>query len=128
KDPAIEQSDLARHHYAVPAQKIKPVDYFFRTHTVAVLNHARKEPLHQTLKTFYGDDPATKAVMNLILRAATVPADTVTSGWAAQLVNTGFADFIQALIAVSVYPGLSNRGGRFTFGRNGIVSIPSRAS
>jgi HK97 family phage prohead protease/HK97 family phage major capsid protein len=127
-EPENEQRDLARRPYAVPAQKIKPVDYFFRSLTVAVLNHTRKEPLHQTLKTFYGDDPATKAVMNVILRAATVPADTVTSGWASQLVNTGFGEFIQALIAVSVYPGLSNRGGRFTFGRNGIVSIPSRAS
>jgi HK97 family phage major capsid protein len=53
---------------------------------------------------------------------------TTTTGWAAELVQTAFLDMIETLMPASVYPGLSARGGRFTFGRNGIVSIPARST
>lgn len=65
---------------------------------------------------------------SLVQRASTAPATTTTSGWASQLVNTGYADFLNLLLPQSVFPGLAARSMRLTFGRNGIISIPSRVA
>ena len=80
------------------------------------------------LKQEYGDDEPTRAVLNVITKAAAIPADTTTSGWASQLVDTSIQDFFSALLPNSVYPALASRGGKFSFGRAGIVSMPTRAS
>src|SRR4051812_16851801 len=64
----------------------------------------------------------------MVQRTATAPATTTTSGWASQLVATGYADFLQLLLPNSVFPGLAARAMRLTFGRNGIISIPSRVA
>ena len=45
-------------------------------------------------------------MLNVITKAATVPADTVTSGWASQLVATSIQDFFGALMPNSVYPSI----------------------
>src|SRR4029077_18006914 len=79
-------------------------------------------------KQEFGDDEPTRAVLNVITRSATVPADTVTSGWASQLVATTISEFFAALMPNSVYPALASRGGKFTCGRAGIVSMPTRSS
>ena len=90
--------------------------------------HFTKQSPYEVMKQEYGDDEPTRAVLNVITRAATVPADTVTSGWASQLVDTSITEFFAALMPNSVYPALASRGGKFSFGRAGIVSMPTRAS
>jgi hypothetical protein len=67
-------------------------------------------------------------MLDIVSKSASAPATTTTTGWAAELVQTATLDFLDSLMPLSIYPGLRDRGGRFTFGRNGIVSIPSRAS
>jgi HK97 family phage prohead protease len=114
--------------YAVPAHKIPPQDHVWRSLVCAVRAHFNKQSPIEILKQEYGDDDQTRAVFNVITRAATVPADTVTSGWASQLVDTSIQDFFAALLPNSVYPGLAAKGGKFSFGRAGIVSMPTRAS
>jgi HK97 family phage prohead protease/HK97 family phage major capsid protein len=115
--------------YAVPAApKLQPQDYVWRSLVCTLKSHFTKQPPYQVLKDEYGDDEPTRAVMNVITRAATVPADTVTSGWASQLVETSIQDFFAALMPLSVYPQLASRGGKFSFGRAGIVSMPTRAA
>src|SRR5262245_52316037 len=47
-------------------------------------------------KSLWGDD-----VTNLILRAATTPATTTTSGWAQQLAATAIVDLIQSITSIS---------------------------
>jgi HK97 family phage prohead protease len=115
--------------FALPAKKIKPVDYMWRALTVAVLHHHHKgarSPL-DLIKEQYGEDEPTRAVFDaLVLRAATAPATTTTSGWAQQLVTTVFGEFIEALFPVAIYPKLAALGGSFSFGRAGIVSMPRR--
>ena len=91
-------------------------------------SHFTKQSPYEVMKQEYGDDEPTRAVLNVITRAATVPADTVTSGWASQLVDTSITEFFAALMPNSVYPALASRGGKFSFGRAGIVSMPTRAS
>jgi HK97 family phage major capsid protein/HK97 family phage prohead protease len=127
-----QQGSLARGGletvYAVPAQKIAPQDYVWHALVCKVKAHFTKQSPYEVLKEEYGDDEPTRAVLNVITRAATVPADTVTSGWASQLVATSIGEFFSALMPNSVYPSLAAKGGKFSFGRAGIVSMPTRAS
>ena len=71
--------------------------------------HFTKQSPLEMLKEEYGDDEPTRAVLNVITKAATVPADTVTSGWASQLVETSIQDFFAALMPNSVYPALASQ-------------------
>jgi HK97 family phage prohead protease/HK97 family phage major capsid protein len=115
--------------YAVPAQKIAPQDYVWRSLVCKVKSHFNKgQTPYDVLKEEYGDDEPTRAVLNVITKAASVPADTVTSGWASQLVETSIQDFFSALMPNSVYSPLAAQGGKFSFGRAGIVSMPTRSS
>lgn len=114
--------------FASAAKKVAPVDHVFRSLAVAVKAHGEKRPLVETMKSMYGEDASTKAVMDVVLRAASAPATTTTTGWAAELVQTAIGDFIDLLMPQAVYPSLSTKGGRFSFGRNGIVSLPSRSA
>ena len=80
------------------------------------------------LQARYGGDDGIKAMLDVVSKSASAPATTTTTGWAAELVQTATLDFFDSLMPVSIYPSLRDKGGRFTFGRNGIVSIPSRAA
>ena len=56
-------------------------------------------PVLDAIKSAYGEDDATRLVMaKLITKAAVIPADTTTSHWATDLVQTVIGDFIQSLI------------------------------
>jgi HK97 family phage major capsid protein len=59
-----------------------------------------------------------------MMRAASAPATTTTSGWADALVQQQWADFISALLIASVYSPLSALGDRYTMGRYGVINIP----
>ena len=117
--------------FAAPTRKVKPVDYMWRALTIQLCHHFEKaqRPLLDVLKAHYGEDDITRRIMaNFITRAAAAPADTTTTGWAAELVQTAVAEFFGLLQAVAIYPQLAAKGARYTFGRNGIISIPTRAS
>jgi HK97 family phage major capsid protein/HK97 family phage prohead protease len=119
---------------AVDTAKAKrPADLIFRSVICQLCSHltrgdnAPKTPL-DILRERYGEDDEIKTVMDVINRAASAPATTTTSGWAAQLCATAVADFLDLLYPLSVYPSLASRGPRFSFGRNGTINIPSRVS
>lgn len=117
--------------FAVPAKKVSAFDsVFVRPVAVMLKHHAEsgRVPIIDVLKDTYGEDERTRAALGMITRAATVPATTTTAGWAAELVQTAIAEFLEALTPVSIYAGLAAKGATFTFGRNGIVSIPRRDS
>lgn len=118
-----------RRPFAMPKKDIKPRDYVYRGLTASLLSHIQKRPVLEVLRERYGEDePTHKVAQATVLRAATVPATTTLAGWAAELVQTSVLDFVDSLMPQSIYPGLSNIGGRFAFGQNGVVSIPRRAS
>ena len=127
-----QQGSLARGGLTVWAQPTVPQipkgDYVLRSLVCKLKAHFTKQSPYDVMKQEYGDDEPTRALLNVITRAATVPADTVTSGWASQLVETSITEFFAALLPNSVYPALASRGGKFTFGRAGIVSMPTRAA
>lgn len=117
-----------RRPFAVAAKKVEPVDHIFRSMTVGLIAHVRKVSPTVALQQAYGEDVATKAVLDIMTRSATVPADTVTPAWAGALVETAIGEFFDLLLPTSIYPRLSAIGGRFGFGRAGKVSLPSRAA
>jgi len=122
----------ARRPFALPKKDIKREDFIYRGLTAMVLSHVSRRPVDQVLREQYGSredwEPTLKVAEALILRTATVPATTTLAGWAAELVNTSVQDFMDSLMPMSVYPKLAALGQRFTFGRNGVLSIPSRAA
>jgi HK97 family phage prohead protease len=118
--------------WAAPAKKLRPADHIFRSLTVAVKHFAegKTRTLDEVLKSTYGDQfeaEQTRAIIGaMVQRSTSNPADMTTSGWASELVTTAYTDFLEVLVPNAVYPKLSAKGGRFTFGRNGMVTIPYR--
>jgi HK97 family phage major capsid protein/HK97 family phage prohead protease len=117
-----------RRPFAAPRKEIKPLDHLVRSMVVTALSKAQQRDPYSVLKERYGEDIQTKAAFDVVSKAVSAPALTTTTGWAAELVQTAFLDLIETLIPVSVYPGLANRGPKFNFGRNGIISIPARST
>jgi HK97 family phage major capsid protein len=118
-----------RSGHSVSAPHTRPSDAIFRALAVAVKYEYgdQKRSVLEELKAAYGEDDVTRLVMSrLVTKAATIPADTTTSGWADTLVQTAIADLIQSLLPLSIYPQLVARGDSFTFGRNGAVTLPAR--
>lgn len=136
KDPVNDQAMFLRssRNFASPAgPKPKPFDHIIRALTVAIKQEGdqnKKRGYLDILKETYGDGDQgemTRTIASrMITKAAAIPADTTTSGWADTLVQTVIGDFIASLIPHSVYPALASRGGSFTFGRNGVISLPAR--
>ncbi len=128
QDPPLQTRQAAnteiQRPFAVPKKKIEPADLLVRSAALLAMSYGRREPLQAMLAANYGNDEAT----GVILRAATSPALMTTVGWAAELVETVNAAFIDRLLETSIYAPLSNRGARFTFGRAGAIKIPGRAS
>jgi hypothetical protein len=81
-------------------------------------------PLDDILRERYPGDEGT----GVVLRAAVAPAQTTVAGWAAELVNIAIADFLNQLPYSTIYPRISAKGPRFTFGRNGVIKVPGRTA
>lgn len=120
--------------FAVPAQKIQPRDLIFKAIAAEIKHYGqeRRGSVLDVIKAEYGDGDQGECVRTImsrfITKAAAIPADTTTSGWADTLVQTVIGDFIASLMPVSAYPQLASRGGSFTFGRNGTISLPARTT
>jgi HK97 family phage major capsid protein len=107
-------------------KKPEPLDYFFRAAVVRAKSKIDGHSIDDTRRKIYGDDEATKVVCDIVLKAASAPAETTVTGWAAELVHTIWADFMQVLLPMSVFPKLSAKGLALTFGANGKIVIPTR--
>jgi HK97 family phage major capsid protein/HK97 family phage prohead protease len=121
-----------RRPFAVPKKEVKREDFVYRSLTAMLLSHVTRRPVVDVLREHYGNredwEPTLKVAEGTVLRAATVPATTTLTGWAAELVQTSVADFLSTLSPMAVYPRLSGMGQRFTFGRNGIISVPAESA
>lgn len=120
--------------FAVPTQKVTALDCLFKAIAVDIkhFGEGRKRGILEVLKENYGDNDMGETVRvimsRMVTKAAVVPADTVTSGWADSLVQTVIQGFMEALMPLSVYPALRSRGASYTFGTNGTISIPARTA
>jgi HK97 family phage prohead protease/HK97 family phage major capsid protein len=118
--------------FAFPVKKVQPMDHLCRALTVALKHHDQKGQftLDQVLRNTYGENEqseVTRVILGqMVSKAASIPADTTTTGWAVELVQTVIGEFIAGLMPLSIYPKLAAKGGSFTFGRNGTISLPAR--
>jgi HK97 family phage prohead protease/HK97 family phage major capsid protein len=108
-------------------KKLEPLDYFFRSAVIAGKAKVDGRSIDDTRRKLYGDDEATKVISDIILKAASAPAETTVPGWAQELVVTIWAAFMEVLLPMSVYPKLSAKGLAMTFGANGKIVIPTRS-
>jgi HK97 family phage prohead protease/HK97 family phage major capsid protein len=109
------------------AKKPEPLDYFVRSGVIAAMAKISGRSLEDTRRRIYGDDEATRVISDLMLKAASAPAETTVAGWAQELVHTIWADFMTVLLPMSVFPKLSAKGLALTFGANGKIVIPTRS-
>lgn len=103
------------------------LDLMVRGATIAYVAKTRGHDLQRTRMEIYGDDEPTKFVTELITRAASAPAMTTVTGWAAELVQQTWVAMMPLLMPNSILNRLSTRGLALTFGRAGKINIPTRS-
>ena len=108
----------------MPKKKLEPGDHLARALAAWTKAHVTKDPIDKVLRDGYGNDEMT----NVVLRAAVNPAMTTVATWAAELVQTSNVDFLDRLIPNFIFPQLKAMGPSYTFGNNGVLKIPVRAS
>jgi hypothetical protein len=84
---------------------LRPSDHLVRS-VIAIAGTERGVSPVQTVKRLWPDDQVAKTIVE---RAATVPADTTVSGWAAELAGTAFLEFVATLGPASALSGLLPR-------------------
>lgn len=113
--------------FSIAPKKLEPMDFLVRAGTVQLFAHLLRKPVDEVRHTIYGDDEATKAVLEWSIKAASTPATSFTPGWAQELVQQIVVDFMALLMPKSIFPRLSGYGLSLSFGRNGKIVIPTRA-
>jgi HK97 family phage major capsid protein/HK97 family phage prohead protease len=121
---ALPALPLAR-PFAMPKRPEKPGELLMN----ALIAYGKSSRMHlptENVLAEYGwsDNVGVRTCLDWVQRSATAPATTTTTGWAAELVQTQYADLISYLFAASVYMPLSAAGVRYTLGRYGQISIP----
>jgi HK97 family phage prohead protease len=115
---------VQRNAIVIAPKLCEPRDHITRAMAVHFIAKMQGRQLDDVLKERYPNDEGT----GIVLRAAVAPAQTTVAGWAAELVGTAIGDFLNQLAIVSIYPQLAAKGPKFTFGRNGVIKVPGRAS
>jgi hypothetical protein len=75
----------------------------------------------------YGDDEPTRGICEIVLRAASAPAMTTVTGWAAELVQQIYTDFMDLLYPKAILRRLAAKGLTLNFGAAGRIIIPTRS-
>jgi HK97 family phage major capsid protein/HK97 family phage prohead protease len=105
-------------------REVSGLDLIVRAVAARGISHFGNKPLAQVLEERYpGHEPTA-----IMARADQTIGTTGVAGWASEIVQTGYADFLQALTGVSIYPQLRQRGIGLSFDGQGTVSIPSRTA
>lgn len=105
-------------------KEVKGVDLLVRAAVVRGVAHFGGMSIDKALEQRYPGHEATA----VIVKADQTIGTTTVSGWASELVQTAYADFLQALMPFSIYPALRARGIGLSFDGIGTVSIPSRTA
>jgi hypothetical protein len=85
-----------------------------------LLARVGRRPVDEIIDELWPDDDATP----ILLKAATAPATTTTSGWAAELAQASVADFFVSMGPASASALLLSRGLQFTFGPTANIIVP----
>jgi HK97 family phage major capsid protein len=124
KSDAPAAPAVARRPLGFPQKDVKGFDLIVRALAVRGIAHFGNKPIDKVLDERYPGHEATA----IIAKADQTIGTTTVSGWASEIVQTAYADFLQALMGFSVYPALRDRGIGLSFDGTGTVSIPSRTA
>jgi HK97 family phage major capsid protein len=105
-------------------KEVSGLDLIVRGVVARGVAHFGNKSIDQVLEERYRGHEATA----IIAKADQTVGTTTVSGWASELVQTAYADFVQALTGFSIYPALRDRGIGLSFDGAGTVSIPSRTA
>jgi HK97 family phage prohead protease/HK97 family phage major capsid protein len=128
--PAVpaRQISASRPFSAPPRKQLSAIDHMVRAGTVQLLAHRDRVSCAEKMREIYGDDEATRAMLEYSARAASTIATTTQTGWAAELAQTLFTAFMEVLYPKAVFPRLAMKGLSLSFGTAGKISIPTRAT
>jgi hypothetical protein len=101
------------------------LDLLVRAMTVNGVSHFNRQPIERVLDERY---PGHEATHNLVTRADQTVGTTTVSGWASELLQTVNSGFLQALVGMSVYPRLRERGVGLSFDGTGTINLPRRTA
>ena len=120
--------DYGPRPFGLVPKKISAVDYLIRQGVIEAYRKVKGIDVETARQRIYGNDECTRAYIDYAMRAASAQAMTQVTGWAAELVQQVYGDFLQILVPTSVMPNLANLGLALTFGRAGRIVIPSRSA
>jgi Phage capsid family len=106
---------------AAPAARGRPSDHIVRCLVATAIAQFERADADEVCERLYPGDRATA----LVLRAATAPADTTTSGWASQLATSSIADLVQTLGPANAGGELMRRGIALEFGQSAQINAPA---
>jgi HK97 family phage prohead protease len=116
-----------RHLFGLPPpKKVMPHEHVIRGAICLAFAHRYRKSLQEARQIIYPKDEATKAYIDYVEKTASAPAMTTVTGWAQELAQTIYADFMALLMPNSVYPRLASYGLGLSFGRAGRIIIPTR--
>lgn len=120
----VEAPAIAKRPLGFPQKDVRGFDLLVRAATVRGIAHFTGNTVDKVLDERYPGHEATA----IVAKADQTIGTTTVSGWASEIVQTTYADFMQALTGYSIYPALRDRGVGLSFDGNGTVSIPSRTA
>ena len=106
----------------------------FRHASIMAIARAEQKSFDQVLAERYGHDANTvemhkSGVFNMLQKTASAPATTTGSTWAANLVDTQLAEFVDLLQPINVFGQMSaNAGQSMMFDGAGTLKFPRRNS
>jgi HK97 family phage prohead protease/HK97 family phage major capsid protein len=107
-------------------KEIDSLGYLIRAATVAYFAKTTGRLADEVRTKIYGDDEPTRGICELVLRAASAPALTTVTGWAAELVHQIYTDFMDLLYPGAILRRLAMKGIALNFGAAGRIIIPTR--
>jgi len=113
-----------RRPLGVGQKDVKGLDLVVRGVVCRALAFSERRSIGDVLKERYPDHEATA----IICKADQTLGTTTVSGWASELVQTAYGEFVQALTGYSIYPALRDRGIGLSFDSAGNVTIPGRTA
>jgi HK97 family phage prohead protease len=124
----VDGSINVRHLFGLPPAKkvVPPHEHVIRSAVCLMFAHRYHKSMSDARAVIYPKDEATKAFVDYIEKTASAPAMTTVAGWAQELAQTIYADFMALLMPNSVYPRLAAKGLALSFGRAGRIIIPTR--
>jgi HK97 family phage prohead protease/HK97 family phage major capsid protein len=108
-------------------KELDPIDYLVHAGVVAYGAKSWARHPDEVRQKIYGEDEMTKVVCDLILRAASAPAMTTVTGWAAELVQPTYTDLMPLLMPKAILTRLAAKGLALSFGQFGKIIIPTRS-